>query len=63
MPSVMHTPMGLPKEAALGMTTATHTTATDMAVQNTVMEDMDTVMEDTVILTATDIPTGLLEGE
>lgn len=65
MPSVMHTPMGPPKVAALGMTTATHTMATGMgmAVQNTAMEDMDTVMEDMVTLMATGIPTGLLEGE
>lgn len=58
MPSVMHTPMGPPKGAALGMTTAMGT-----EVQNTAMEDMDIVMEDTVTLTATGIPTGLLEGE
>lgn len=57
----MHTPMGPPKVAALGMSTATRTTGT--AMQNTAMEDMDTVMEDTVTLTATGIPTGLLEGE
>jgi hypothetical protein len=61
VPSVMHTPMGPPKVAALGMSTATHTMGT--AMQNTAMKDMDTVMEDTVTLTATGIPTGLLEGE
>lgn len=60
MPSVMHTPMGPPKVAALGMTTATRTMGTGMAVQNTAMEDMDIVMEDTLTLTATGIPT---EGE
>lgn len=63
MPSVMHTPMGPPKVAALGMSTATRTMGTGTAMQNTAMEDMDTVMEDTVTLTATGIPTGLLEGE
>lgn len=63
MPSVMHTPMGPPKVAALGMTTATRTTDTGMEVQNIAMEDMDIVMEDTVTLTAMGILTGLLEGE
>lgn len=63
MPSVMHTPMGPPKVAALDRTTATHTMGMGTEVQNTAMEDMDIVMEDTATLTATGIPTGLLEGE
>lgn len=55
-PSAMHTPMGPPKAAALGMTTDTRTTDMGTVAWNTAMEDMDIVMEDTVILTATAIP-------
>lgn len=52
----MHILMGPPRAAALGMTMGTHTTDMGTAAWNTAMEDMDIVMEDTVILTAMAIP-------